>query len=268
MQTTDYRTFLFEELESRKLRNSSYSLRSFAESIGLPPSRLSRVLSRKAGLSAKSAKEISFRLGLELKQRELFITLVEAEHARSPVIKMSAIEKIKKWQSSEEHKFELEKFSVIKNWYYFSILELTELDDFNSSHEWIAFKLGIDVKLVSEAIEKLIKLNLLQLSNNRLVQTYKELNTPSGVPSKDLREHHRQIMIKTIDKIDKVPLEERCLNSTTMAIDTAKIKEAKAYIKEFRDKFTKEIQDSDKKNSVYCLSIQFFPMLEGKDDDS
>lgn len=266
MQRMDYRTFLFDELESRKLRNTRYSLRSFAESLGLPPSRLSRILSKKAGLSAKSAKEISYRLGLDLNQREIFVTLVEAEHARSPLLRKNALDKISQWQSSSKN-LDLEKFAIIKNWYYFSILELTELDDFNSSHDWIAFKLGIDTETVGNAIATLIKLDLLQLVNNKLVQTYKELSTPNGIPSKTLREHHRQIMMKTIDKIDVVPLEERCLNSTTMAIDVSKMKEAKKYIKEFRDKFSVEMQNSDSKNAVYNLSIQFFPITEAKNEN-
>lgn len=266
MQKIDYRTFLFDELESRKLRNTRYSLRSFAESLGLPPSRLSRILSNKAGLSAKVAKEISFRLGLDLNQREIFVTLVEAEHARSPIIKKNAIEKINKWKKSSDS-LDLEKFSIVKNWYYFAILELTELDSFDSSHDWIAFKLGIDSETVSKAITTLIKLDLLQLVNNKLVQTHKELSTPSGIPSKTLRDHHRQMMMKTIDKLDVIPLEERCLNSTTMAIDVSKIKEAKKSIKEFRDKFSVEMQNSDSRNAVYNLSIQFFPITEGQNEN-
>lgn len=267
MKHIDYRDFLFEELESRKLRNNRYSLRSFADSLGVPAPRLSQILNKKTGLSALKAKEIGFRLGLSETEREVFVTLVESEHARSPILKARAIKKLESWADENSPLINLEKFSIIRNWYHYSILELTELDSFQSKPEWISKKLGIEIELVESAIDRLVNLELLSYEGDALIQTYKDLGTVSGEASRALREHHKQIMNNVVSKIDATPLKERCLSSTTMAIDSSKLEEAKKYIKEFRDKFCKEIQDTETKDEVYSLSIQFFPTTETENEN-
>lgn len=262
METINYRSFIILELEARKQRNPRYSLRTYADSLGISPSRLSQVIRGKAGVSVKKGREISFRLFTDEKQREVFITLVEAEHSKSPVVKTAAKKRLDELFSEETAHLSFEKFSMIRNWYHYSILELTELKQFKPSYEWVSNQLGIDLEETRKAVERLIELELLKVEPDRWMQSDKEMSTTNGISSMAVREHHKQVIARMLGKIDETPLEKRFLNSTTMAIDDSKIAEAKKYLTEFRERFCKQIQDSDEKNSVYCFSMQLFPLLE------
>jgi len=77
----DYRLVLKAELERRRSRNASYSLRAFARDLELSPSRLSRVLNGKEALSRPRAERIGGKLGFQKDQIELFCDLVDVEHA-------------------------------------------------------------------------------------------------------------------------------------------------------------------------------------------
>ena len=46
----------------------------------------------------------------------------------------------------------------------------------------------------------------------------------------------------------------------TLAVSESQLEEIQKDIKEFRRKLAKKINLADKKDSVYCLSIQFFPL--------
>ena len=73
---SDYRHVLKEELNARCEANPRYSLRAFAETSELSPSRLSEILSCKQGLSRKAALKVSYSLGLSEEEREHFCDLV------------------------------------------------------------------------------------------------------------------------------------------------------------------------------------------------
>lgn len=85
-----YRDFMLRELERRQRKNPSYSLRAFARDLEVPSSRLSEILNRKMGLSETRAVALAEKLNLSSSEREFFIDLALAEHARSAVIKEMA----------------------------------------------------------------------------------------------------------------------------------------------------------------------------------
>ena len=80
--TSTYRDILQSELEERVKRNPSYSLRAFAQAIGLTPPHLSAILSGRKGLSGNSASKIADALGWLGEEKDEFIDLVNAQHAR------------------------------------------------------------------------------------------------------------------------------------------------------------------------------------------
>ncbi|MFK8137875.1 MAG: TIGR02147 family protein [Bdellovibrionales bacterium] len=264
MEKINYQSLIISEFEGRKNRNPRYSLRSFAENIGISPGRLSQILRGKSGISVRSAKVVSFRLFNDEKQRELFLTLVEAKQSKSEIVRKQAQGRLDQWFSNESMELSFDKFTIIKNWYHFSILEMTELSFFKSDLDWIAGQLDISRQQAADAVLRLSDLGLLDVSKDPWRQTEKELGTVNGISNQSVREHHKQILLKMHSKVDSTPLEERYLNSTTMAIDTKKLPQAKKALQEFRDKFCRNIQDSNVKDAVYCLSIQLFPITKNE----
>lgn len=259
----NYRIFLEEELKTRKKRNPGYSLRAFARDLSIPAPKLSEILRGMSGLSATSAGRLADKLHLTEEEKKWFVSAVVANHGRSKRDRaqaLQAISEIKHSQSFDE--INLERFKIVADWYHFALLELTEVEGFNSEVGWISKKLGIDEVVTQQAIERLIDFGLLIKDDSGcLRQTQANLATPSGIPSREIRKHHSQILMKAQDSLENTSVEKRDFSALTMAFDESQIEEAKALIKEFRrnfDRLMKEGQSSKKR--VYSLAVQFFPL--------
>ena len=128
-----------------------------------------------------------------------------------------------------------------------------------SDINWIAETLGITQIETSIAIERLIKLDLLECNSigqyNLTGHVYVD---PKGTPSQALRQFHRQLMEKASLAMDFQKLDERDMSSMILTVDEADIPRAKEEIKKFRTKFDADFSKGQKKTSLYCLGIQFF----------
>lgn len=258
----NYRLILEGEFDGRKRRNPGYSLRAYARDLELPASKLSEILRGICGLSAQSATKLAKKLQLTPEESKYFIYAVEAQHARSKKSKIHARKMLSELKQSEDFdEISLERFRIISDWWHFAILELTELDDFSSSHEWIASRLGLSLQVVEDAIERLIDFGLLENISGKLIQTHINLATPSGIPSREIRKHHSQILMKAQESLAVCSIEERDFSAMTMVIDDEQMEEAKKLIKDFRRNFDRLMkQSSTKKKRVYTLAIQYFPL--------
>ena len=259
----DYRSLLSREYERRSLHNPRYSLRAYARDLSIAPSRLSEIFNKKSGLSRKRAEKLAFVLDFNAYEKEVFCTLVETEHARSKAKKNLAREKLEKFQS--DTKFEnlnLDVFRAIADWYHLAIIELTYLKDFKSDIVWIAKKLGITQTQTKIALDRLTRLGLLTRNREGHVRSKNEFNaTPDGVPSEAIKKSHHQLLAKAISALYTQSVGERDFSAMMLSLDKRKLNEAKTWIKEFRRKFCKKISQDYKRDGLYCLSIQFFNIL-------
>lgn len=262
-----YRTMLESEFARRMARHPRYSLRAFARDIDLPAPKLSGIFKDKAGISGEKARKVAQKLKFSDAEATLFVSLVEAKHSRSQAGRKQALHRLNILKAKDSFSMlELERFRLIGNWIHFALLELTEINNFNSDPEWIAQRLQVSVEDVGLALDRLFRMNLLVFENGRLKQTQEDMATPNDIPSEDLKNHHRQLIQRGLKTL-KLSVNERDFSSVTMAIDSSKMKEAKQAIIEFRRKFCKDIQDTPEKDRLYCLGIQFFPLDRGDEHD-
>lgn len=259
-----YQKYLKDEFERRKQRNSSCSLRAYARDLEIPSSKLSQYFSGDCGISAKKASEIARKLHLGPLEEELFVCSAEASHARDALSRDLAQTKLKKLLENVFSNVNMEKFNLIRDWYHLAILELTEVDDFQSNLEWIAGALGVDVTKVTEAVQRLERLELLDSSNERWVQTLKDFETPQDISSRAIRDYHRQMMGVVESRIEEVPIEKRELGSMVFAVDKELVPEFKQLIRRFQKEAATLSGRSLNKDSVYALNLQFMPIFEGE----
>jgi len=264
--TKGYRSIISRELEVRKRRRPGYSLRAFARDLKMPAPKLSQVLSGSCGISRDRGAQLAEKMGLSQDEKEVFLWLIEAEHSRSPKAREGAKKELLKLDEKDGFgPLALDRFKIISDWYHSAVLELPRLKNFSSSSKWISERLGVDKNKIEVAIERLLDFGLLSRneSSQELHRTENHLATPSGIPSKEIREHHSQILTKADQALEKFPISERDFSAITMAIDSSRMDEARERLKEFRREFCKDLQKSDNKDRIYCLSIQFFPLDKG-----
>jgi len=259
MNLAQYSSMLREELIVRCRKNPSYSARAMARDMGISPAYLSQVLSHKKMLNEDRAFHIAQALKWDLKKSRVFTTLVRFESAKDPKTKEIILDELNKIRGSQKIAFydlQLDSFRIISDWYHFAILELTCIKGFRSNPHWIANKLGITPSETVQAIERLKRLDLLKETNRRITKTKEDYTTPSA-PSAAIRGFHRQILEKAKLALVHQSVETRHFTGATMAIDPARLDEAREKVAMFRNELM-QFLEKGQKTAVYQLSLQLF----------
>ena len=254
--TNDFRQILKDTLETRIMKNPSYSLRAFARDLGVSPTSLSLILNGKQGLSKKGASRLGSKLGLTGASLEYFCDSVESQHGRSPQLKREARARLKGLGTEIELK--LETFKVIADWYHLAILELTTLKKFQSNTRWIAKTLGINESITSQAIERLRSLKLLTETDGELRQSDQFLATPSDTPSEFIRSFHHQLLEKAKTALDEQVVEERDFSGIILTLSKEDLDWAKSEIRKFRRSLMERLEENPNRDQLYYLGIQLF----------
>lgn len=230
----EFRIRLREEFSRRLRGNERYSIRAFANHLGLDSSTLSQIFSGKRSISDKKIAAIYEKLGMALPKK-----------------------------SNQEAAFttlDLDTFSVISDWYHFAILDLTLLKSFKSDISWISRKLGITSFEAVGAVERLKRLGMLVEKKGKLSKA-KEFfsNYSEGTTSAALKEYQRQVIKKALHAVDSCPAERKDITSMTIAADSKRIKEAKKRIKQFRRDLCAFLEAGEA-DSVLHLALQLYPV--------
>jgi uncharacterized protein (TIGR02147 family) len=259
----DFKTvdqYLLHELDARKRRNESYSLRAFARDLGLSASRLSELLNGKAGMSEKMATTIAEKLKMKPTEKKYWLDLVLVCAPRNEKIKSLAkdrLEEARKFSRIREMKEA--QFRVIADWYHSAILEMLELKDFRQDPAWIGSQLGVSTSETVDAIIRLKKLGLLVEKEGRWQAQPEAYHTFSNTPSSAIQKFHQQILNKSIASIQNDSLQDRQIQSMIAAIPRSQLPHFEEKIKVFLQECWEETNGQEK-NDLYAFSVQIIPV--------
>jgi transcriptional regulator with XRE-family HTH domain len=249
-ENSDIVSYLRTELTLRCRKNPSYSLRSFASYLGVSSSFLSKLLNNKRPITKRTLIKFSERLGVSPEKYDQFTSKI---NSRSSQINVSF------------NNLSLDQFEVISEWYYFAILELITVKNFNPSPLWIANCLGISHMEAKEALQKLIRLNYIKVSKGKLLLTNKNNTTIGPVATAAAyQKQQKQILQKASEALVQTPFDLRSQTSVSLAISQKRLSEANNLIKTFRRQMIQLLQEQEKDSfdSVYQLSVSFYPLTK------
>ncbi len=258
MQTRqmDYIRILEHYLKHKQKMNPAYSLRSMAQSLGISPSTLSRILKGQRGLSLKLANIMIDKLKLDERHALEFLNSLKAS-------KFKLLDKLPvgpEFQNSFEvdHKH----YDVLSQWEYFALYDLIELDDFESSENYIAQKLSISVERTKKIIQEMVDLKLIKKDENgQLSQIVGPLKTSEDIHSRALQAAHLETLEKAKEKLLSIDVIQRDFSSILIPSDPKQLPIIKELIREFRKKVATTLKNGNK-TQLYQLSIQLYPMTE------
>lgn len=238
--------YLTAELAQRCKRNPRYSLRAFAKILGLSPSGLSMLLSGQRSLKSTTAKKIAERLGFSPQLTEEFLN------------SCSKINKKMICDHSRYQKISLETYEVIADWQHYAILSLTETKDFKPRLEWIAKRLGISRAETKLAVDRMVRLGILDIG------IWKQVGGPikveNEIASSATQRNQTQILEMAIESLKNDPFETRDMASMTLAIDPAHLPMAKEEMRKFRRYLSEKIESLGNQKEVYHLALQLYPV--------
>lgn len=255
-----FREILKHHLASRIERNAKYSLRAFARDIELHPARLSDILNGKKGLSRASAEQIATHLGLDTQDHTYFCNLVEKECARSETRRKEVQSLVSEQEKSFQNQkaLSLDIFRAISDWYHMAIIQLMKLPTYQDDKQWISAQLNLPMVVVSDALERLEKLNLIKKQNGRFVPVSDYVISPDGVPTEALKKYHEQILNKAIHALHLQPVDERDFLGLVMPINSQHLPEIKKKVRQFINKLCDEYSEVEGLDRVVHLSTQLF----------
>lgn len=257
----DYRQFLVDELQRRQKRNPAYSMRAFSRDLGIGSSRLSEIINGKVGLSEERAVGLAVRLQLADAEKALFVDLVQSEHARSSIARDAARRRLQARVPASKN-IDDQDFLPISDWYNLALMELLYVEGLDHTHGAFAHKLGIREEIIQETIERLLHLGYIEWQNGKLVPRDPQLATSSQVPSAAIRAYHNQMLDKAKEALEEKPVERRDFSSMVFALNSSQMEYARSRIQEFRRNLVHELEEIPGKDSVFCLSLQFFELTE------
>ena len=253
--------FLELEFERRKSRNQVYSLRAFARDLALSPSSLSEILRGRQLVSEKTAESVALKLGLKPTERKFWRDLILVETSSSKKVRELAQKRIDDLRRSETFRsLKEDQFRVISDWFHSAILELTQVEGFDSRPEYVAERLGITPNQAREAIERLAELGFLSKDKDgQLIAQPDAFATLTDVPSSAIRKFHRQIMSMHFDSLLEDPMEDREMLAMILAIPKSALPEFRIEMKKFMTQFWHRIEKSEK-DELYSVSLQLCPV--------
>jgi uncharacterized protein (TIGR02147 family) len=247
LETVALQKVLNEELLRCKAANPSYSLRSLARRLKISPAMLSLVLNGRRPASRKLAQKVSRSLNLDPTEENELLALFDFK-----------TQKIRR--PAPELRLQADQFRLIADWHYFAILSLLEIPGHKAQATWIARRLGISSTLAADALDRLERLGLIQADKRSgYCLTGRTFTTSDEIASSAIKKNHAQMLELAKESLDHDPLDLRDFLSITMAIDPAKIPQAKLLLREFRERLSTFLE-SGKKAEVYALALQLIPL--------
>jgi uncharacterized protein (TIGR02147 family) len=246
-------------LELRVTQNSRYSLRAYARDLGLTVSQLSQVLNKKLGLSQQSARKVAGRLGLSKTDTERFYDSVVSLHSRRTLDRKTAEARLLKKHALFQS-VNIDHFHVVSDWYHLAILQLMDVRGFQSRPEWIAKHLRISEGDARKAVERLLRVGLIKKAKGRLEATNSFNTYSNGQPSETVRRFHLQILDRAKRALVFDSVDDRDLTAIVMSMNRQRYQEVTQKLKKIRREIAEDLSQDEEKDSVFCLSQQFFEL--------
>lgn len=248
IETSHSQLWLENLLAEKTKKNPQFSLRAFAKMVDVSPAVLSRVLSGKRKMTFNLATRIADALHMGPIERETlysFFTDPQSDEEKT---------------DRHEKELSIDCFNAMKEWYHYGITQLLFMQSFQEDPKWIAKMLSITELEAKMAVERLLRLGILDRDEEgKLFRTSTHLSTSTDIASAGIRHFQKQILEKSIESLEKDPLLERDITSITVAINEERIPEAKKEIMKFRKRMAEFLGEGEK-TRVYNLGVHLIPL--------
>ena len=248
---SDLAALLRDRFRAAIRRNPRFSLRSFARQLGVDHSTISQVLRGKRRLSARDAIAAGKRLGLTAETIRLYNQV--SRKTRKPVKPLAEIRSVQ---------VDLDTFQFLSSWHHSAILELLQVAGFTPDSRWLARTLGVSVEEVNVALQRLMRLGLLEMatadrwldkSGDSEFQTQQLTETASNRVSEEV---HRL----AIDALKRVPIRCRIQDHMIIALHSAQLSRLKILTGEFISELRSLAAESASKDDVFQVEVSVFPI--------
>lgn len=244
---------LLDEFNSKKEKNSRFSMRSFASQLGINSGALSQILNGKRRISKKQALKFMEVLDLTDEQRDAILEPFLIE------------DKLKDESNKERVLFDHHKFSSNDLWKVLAILNLVKTKNFKLSVKYIANRLGLEEKETNDLMTKIFAQKLLIFTKEgRLKRSNQTLCTTDNEADYSLKMSHKINCELASSALDNTQIEERDFTSVTFPMNGEKMDEARKKIRDFQKELC-ALLETGTCQEVYKLNVQLYPLTKSEE---
>lgn len=257
--------------QAKKKSRSGSSLRSLAQKLKCSPAFLSKVLSGKAKVPADKLEQYARIFELDEYAKKALHAAVATERLGSLDVDVGQIRTGRRLSRQLDQYEELRgqhlHERVLGAWYHLAILDLMTCETFVPQVDWIARELGLTAFQVESSLRLLMDAGLAAKTNDGWVKTDQKINFPTSQSTAVVRSYQKQILQCAIKNLmndtDPSAFARRLITSASIAVNSSKIPEAKAYLMTALTECIEILTDGPC-DSVYSLGIQLFPQQKSQ----
>jgi uncharacterized protein (TIGR02147 family) len=258
--------FLMNRLVEAQKRNPSFSVRSLAKKADVSISVMSEILRGKRVVTRKTAERIADRFLLDPSERfELLRFFPEKKKSAKSTREMVKDEMNRaaplKGELLNYVKLSADQFQTISHWLHFAILSLMQTRNFRSDPSFISDRLGTSVREVNLAIERLVRMGLIEETSKGLKRKTVKLSTTDNLFDVSIQRAHLADLERGRAAIEEVPVELRDFTSITFPANPEKMKKAQEIIRRAQQEVVNLMAD-DEAEEVYRLCSMMIPLTQ------
>ncbi|MEM7646854.1 MAG: TIGR02147 family protein [Pseudomonadota bacterium] len=234
-----FKDFLNDYFSDSKKRDEGLTLRSFAKKLEINPGNLSALMTGRRAFTKSRIEYICERLDITESEKVDIFTPKQTEIDRRELDRSFA-----------------EKAS---NWTYYALLEIIQLKNFVFNPQRVARRLGINRESLTGMLRNMIQVGLVVPTEDG----YKPVNKGTQIFAKKTTSQALRRLMLAANRLSRMalendPIEKRYHAVNTLAIDPRKMEEAKAHLREFREKFCTTMKWSGENAKIYQLNLSFY----------
>lgn len=258
----DYKKFLIEWIKEQP-KGGRGQLKKMADGLRVSTTLMSQIISGDKHLSMELAAEVCDYLGMQEKEAEYFILLVEYQRAgafKLQKIFKNKIEREQKIAAQLQNRIKAnkeltseEKMEFYSSWMYSGIRILSAIPEY-SDVESISKKLKLPTNIVAKIVSFLLDHGLCKKENNQI--TYGPQKTHVGASSPFVNKHHQNWRHQGIYTMD-FGRESDLFYTSPMAISQEVAEQIRIMLPSFIEQVM-GLANPSESETVRCLNIDWF----------
>ena len=251
---------LRRKLNELQAKNPAYSVRAFANRLGMQPSATNEILKGERRISLKMAERLAKKLHLDPSERSEFLRHFPVRVRRKKRLAENQGANPGAEPNPDVLRLSGDQFATIADWVHYGILNLLKTKDPRADFGWMATRLGVSETRVSGAMDRLQRLNLVRReAKGRWVRVYTRLNTTEDVLDVSIQKSHLADLELARHSLLADPVGLRDFSSIMFAVSPAILPKAKEILRRAQDEIA-ELAGETEATEVYRLSTYLFPI--------
>lgn len=259
----DYRQYLNDLIQEKRLRNKVLSLRAIATRIGINSGTLVRILNNERNISKKLVPAFASFLKLKNKETQYFSILVEFNQARDNEKRRNLYDQLIMFRSEYRKPVNPDAYEFYGQWYYTVIRELLHffpfIDEFDSLAKMVEPE--ITANQVKKAIVVLQKIGFIKKTEDGYYKPDRNFITTGKVWRSVVIDIFQKTMMENgVTALDRFPREKRDFSTMTMIFSKEGYNKVRQILKRTREEIA-HIEEEDREgNQVFQINMQLFPV--------